>query len=145
MARVLQNLACACVASQPSRVAKSFQSRDGFQAAARTTRTDITLGFHANMPNFARPAVCTAQRLMVDDQPATDADFSRDVDERVRPLGNPGARVGDSVGCQVGLVRNEGDAKVVKGVKEFLAGNISPAKVGGDGQGVSREEAGEGK
>ena len=145
MARVLQNLACACVVAQSSRMAKSFQSRDGFQAAARTTRTDIAFGFHTNMPNFARPAVCTAQRLMIDDQPATDADFSRDVDKRIRPLGNPGARVGDSVGCQVGLVRNQGDVKVVKGAKEFLAGNISPAKVGCDGQGVGRKEAGEGK
>ena len=97
------------------------------------------------MPDFARPSVCTAQWLVVDDQPAADADFSRDVDKRIRPFGDPGARIGDSVGCQVGLVRNEGDVKVVKGVKEFLAGDISPAKVGGDGQGVSGEETGEGK
>ena len=106
MARVLQNLACACVVAQSGRAAKSFQSRDSFQAAARTTRTDIAFGFHTNMPDFARPAVCTAQRLMVDDQPAADADFSRDVDERIWPFGDPGARIGDGVGCQVGLVRN---------------------------------------
>ena len=106
MARVLQNLACTCIVAQSSRMAKSFQSRDSFQAAARATRTDVAFGFHTNMPDFARPAVRAAQRLMVDDQPATDADFSLDVDERIRPLGNPGARIGDGVGCQVGLVRN---------------------------------------
>ena len=101
--------------------------------------------FNANMPDFTRPAVSSAQRLMVDDEAAADANLPGAVDERCGSLGNAWAGMGDRKGCQVGLVRNEGDVEVVEGVGEFVEGNVLPAEVWSGDEGVARDEAGEGK
>ena len=87
------------------------------------------MGFNANVPDFAGPAVSSAQWLMVDDEAATDANFSGDIDERCGSLGDAGAGVGDREGRQIGLVRNEGDVEVVEGMGEFLERNVLPAEV----------------
>ena len=117
------------------------------QAARRAAAARRPLRVDAHVADLARPAVPSAHHVTVDDDRATDAHLSAEVDE-VRWFAAPGrGRPGEGVGRQVGLVADAELEPLERSGQRCGRRDVLPAQVGGAEQATGRDvdEAGEGE